>query len=69
MANIGHAQTRKDGSAEPPLVTIGDDLNTAAQFLAAEQLSYSAVDVVKDLLSKVDLTPEPVQRELATANA
>jgi nitronate monooxygenase len=69
MANIGHAQTRKDGSAEPPLVTIGDDLNTAAQFLEAEQLSYSAVDVVKDLLSKVDLTPEPVQRELATANA
>ena len=37
MANIGHAQTRKDGSAEPPLVTIGDDLNTAAQFLEADR--------------------------------
>jgi nitronate monooxygenase len=55
MANIGHAQTRKDGSAEPPLVTIGDDLNTAAHFLTAERESYSAADVVKELLSKVDV--------------
>jgi nitronate monooxygenase len=68
MANIGHAQTRKDGSAEPPLVTIGDDLNTAAQFLEADRLTYSAVDVVNELLSKV-LEPEPEQRELATATA
>src|SRR5579863_9204491 len=68
MANIGHAQTRKDGSAEPPLVTIGDDLNTAAQFLEADQLTYSAVDVVHELLSKVT-EPEPLQRELATASA
>jgi nitronate monooxygenase len=68
MANIGHAQTRKDGSAEPPLVTIGDDLNTAAQFLEADRLTYSAVDVVNELLSKV-LEPEPAQRELATATA
>jgi nitronate monooxygenase len=67
MANIGHAQTRKDGSAEPPLVTIGDDLNTAAHFLTAERESYSAADVVKELLSKV-LEPEP-QTELAVANA
>ena len=67
MANIGHAQTRKDGSAEPPLVTIGDDLNTAAQFLTAERESYSAADVVKELLSKVlDLEPHA---ELAVANA
>ena len=75
MANIGHAQTRKDGSAEPPLVTIGDDLNTAAQFLEADRLTYSAVDVVHELLSKVDQKPaaEPKQeaprleRVLATA--
>jgi nitronate monooxygenase len=71
MANIGHAQTRKDGSAEPPLVTIGDDLNTAAQFLEAEQLSYSAVDVVRELLSKVDSETAPLQMqaELETATA
>ena len=72
MANIGHAQTRKDGSAEPPLVTIGDDLNTAAQFLTAERESYSASDVVKELLSKVDLEPAkvealPLEKVLATA--
>jgi len=71
MANIGHAQTRKDGSAEPPLVTIGDDLNTASQFLEAGQLSYSAVDVVNELLSKVDLEPQPLQMqaEFETATA
>ena len=34
LANIGHAQTRKDGRLEPALVTVGDDLNTIAQFLA-----------------------------------
>jgi nitronate monooxygenase len=57
MANIGYAQTRKDGSVEPPLVTIGDDLNTVAQFLAPGRTSYSAADVVKSLLS---LTTEAV---------
>jgi nitronate monooxygenase len=67
MANIGHAQTRKDGSAEPPLVTIGDDLNTAAHFLTAGRESYSAADVVKELLSKVlETVPQP---ELAAATA
>ncbi len=75
MANIGHAQTRKDGSAEPPLVTIGDDLNTASQFLDADKLTYSAVDVVNELLSKVDQEPAartkveamPMEQVLATA--
>jgi nitronate monooxygenase len=67
MANIGHAQTRKDGSAEPPLVTIGDDLNTAAHFLTGGRESYSAADVVKELLSKVlETVPQP---ELAVATA
>jgi hypothetical protein len=47
-------------------VTIGDDLNTASQFLEADQLSYSAVDVVRELLSRV-LEPEPQQAELETA--
>jgi nitronate monooxygenase len=51
MANIGHAQTRKDQSVEPPLVTVGDDLNTVAQFLAPGRTSYGAADVVASLLS------------------
>jgi nitronate monooxygenase len=69
MANIGYQQTRKDGSLEPPLVTIGDDLNTVAQFLAPGRTSYSAADVVRELLS---LSPERAAEEsseqvLATA--
>src|SRR6516165_751130 len=33
LANIGHPQLRKDDTAEPPLVTVGDDLNFVATFL------------------------------------
>jgi nitronate monooxygenase len=51
MANIGHAQSRKDDLEEPALITVGDDLNTVAQFLAPGRDSYSAVDVVESLLS------------------
>jgi nitronate monooxygenase len=66
MANIGHGQLRKDGTVEPPLVTVGDDLNTAAEFLKNGRDSYSAVDVVKSLLSKVEteVTALP-EREIA----
>jgi nitronate monooxygenase len=53
LANVGHAQTRKNDVVEPALVTIGDDLNTVVQFLAPGQESYSAADVVRSLLSKV----------------
>ena len=69
LANIGHAQTRKDGSVEPPLVTVGDDLNTVAQFLAPGQTSYGAADVIASLLS---LTGEAVSAdpsEMILANA
>ncbi len=67
MANIGHAQTRKDGSVEPPLVTIGDDLNTVAQFLAPGRTSYSAADVVKSLLSLTEQSATVEQAEQALA--
>jgi len=63
LSNIGHAQIRKDGSVEPPLVTVGDDLNTVAEFLAPGRKSYSAADVVASLLSLTDeavQTAEPV---------
>ncbi len=63
MANIGHAQTRKDKVAEPPLVTVGDDLNTVALFLKDGQESYSAAEVVEKLLggmpSVAQSLPEP----------
>ena len=53
VANIGHAQIRKDGTAEPALVTVGDDLNEITRFLAPGSTSYSAIDVVSLLLSKI----------------
>ena len=49
LANIGYPQTRPDGVAEPPLVTVGDDVNRVAIFLAGRE-SYSAADVVNALL-------------------
>jgi nitronate monooxygenase len=59
LANIGHAQTRKGDTVEPPLVTVGDDLNTIAQFLAPGCESYSAADVVENLLSLSTEAAEP----------
>ena len=63
MANIGYEQTRKDGYVEPPLVTIGDDLNTVAQFVAPGCKSYSAADVVASLLSLTTDEAADVQTE------
>jgi nitronate monooxygenase len=54
MANIGHPQLRKDDTAEPPLVTVGDDLNFVATFLTGGRESYSAADVVASLLGEVE---------------
>lgn len=54
LANIGHAQSRKPGIVEPALVTVGDDLNTVAQFLAPGKQSYSAADVVHSLLTGLE---------------
>src|ERR1017187_5633312 len=67
MANIGHQQTRKDGSVEPALVTVGDDLNTIAQYLAPGRTSYSAVEVVESLLSLSMAVDEPVEQEYAVS--
>jgi nitronate monooxygenase len=53
LANVGHAQRRKNDVMEPALVTIGDDLNTVVQFLAQGRDSYSAAEVIASLLSKV----------------
>jgi nitronate monooxygenase len=69
FANIGHQQVRKDGNVEPPLVTVGDDLNSVAQFLAPGQTSYRAADVVASLLSLTSssMTEEQIERVFATA--
>jgi nitronate monooxygenase len=69
MANIGHGQKRKDGIEELPLVTVGDDLNSIAQFLPPGQESYGAADVVASLLSALPVGPviEVENRLLVTA--
>lgn len=54
VANIGLAQTRRDGTTEPAIVTCGDDVETILQFLpSATATAYSAPDVVRHLLSGV----------------
>lgn len=59
LANVGHAQIRRDGSIEPALVTAGDDINSAAEFMAEGKTTYSAADVIERLLSRVrDNQPE-----------
>jgi nitronate monooxygenase len=68
MANIGHAQTRKDQSIEPALITVGDDLNTVVQYLKPGRDSYSAVDVVEAMLSlSVDVEEQAEPEFAATA--
>jgi nitronate monooxygenase len=52
LANIGHAQVRVgEGALEPPLVTLGDDINTVARFLPPGQHTYTASDVVANILA------------------
>ena len=50
MANVGKQQIRGGGATEPALVTVGDDLNTVAQFLAPGANTYTAADVINKLL-------------------
>ena len=49
MANIGHAQVRDGGVAEPPLITSGDDLTAIGAFLKGRS-RYRAVDVLEYLM-------------------
>jgi len=69
MANIGLAQVRKDRTLEPPLVTVGDDLNTIAGFLKPGQESYGAADVVASLLSALPAEQSVEREELLLATA
>jgi len=69
MANIGHGQTRKTGEVEPALVTVGDDLNTIASFLAPGQQTYSAADVVMSLLSALPAESEVSSERILMATA
>lgn len=54
MSTIGLGQIRKDGYAEPPIVTAGDDVTNLARYLKPGATSYSANDVIDYLLGKVE---------------
>ncbi|MHB8969230.1 MAG: nitronate monooxygenase [Pirellulaceae bacterium] len=54
-SNVGLAQVRKQGGAEKPLVTSGDEVREVARFLPSPDAdTYSAEDVVAYLLSAVE---------------
>ena len=50
FANVGLAQTRPDGYVEPPLLTLGSDLDGAGRLLAAHPGGWSAIQVVEWLV-------------------
>ncbi len=53
VSTIGLGQVRRDGYAEPSLVTAGDDLTEIGRYLDADRRSYSASDVIEHLLAGV----------------
>jgi nitronate monooxygenase len=64
VANVGLPQIRRDGSAELPLLTSGDDAREVARFLSNEQsLDYTAQDVVNTLLEGIPTVPDEQQHQ------
>jgi len=56
LATVGLGQTRKE-VPEPPIVTSGDDVANIAQFLRTGRDSYTAGEVIDDLLCGLSETP------------
>jgi nitronate monooxygenase len=54
MANIGHPQTRNGKYVENGMVTSGNDLTGIARVLQPGAATYTATDVVMNLMSSVD---------------
>jgi NAD(P)H-dependent flavin oxidoreductase YrpB (nitropropane dioxygenase family) len=52
LANIGHAQRRRDGVEEPPLLTSGDDVLSLGDFVGDRE-HYTASDVIAHLLEGI----------------
>jgi nitronate monooxygenase len=50
LASIGLGQRRKSGVVEPPILTAGDDLVNMGRFYKDGRLTYTAQDVIDDLL-------------------
>ena len=64
VANIGLPQVRNGKHLEPPLITSGDDLKLVGQFFPDGQISYSAADLVRQLLGEVE-SARPVMSDVA----
>ncbi len=52
-SNAGYPQVQKSGAIEKPLLTCGDDLQMIARFIPDGQTSYTARDVIDNLLGSV----------------
>lgn len=59
LANVGLGQIRSEQYCEKPLVTAGDDAKDLARFLRSATQSYSASDVVRNLLMGVEALRRP----------
>jgi NAD(P)H-dependent flavin oxidoreductase YrpB (nitropropane dioxygenase family) len=61
IAAIGLGQRRRDGTEEPPIVTIGQDLSFLPRLVASGRGPYRAADVVAYLLQKegTDIPEDP----------
>jgi hypothetical protein len=53
LATVGLGQTR-DGVAEPPIVTAGDDWSFLPHVTQGDDIDYGAADVIEYLLQPVD---------------
>jgi nitronate monooxygenase len=50
LANVGLGQAQRDGTPEPTLITSGDGVADVARFLPPGAHSYSALDVIRQLV-------------------
>ena len=50
IATAGLAQIRADGTAEPPILTAGNDIAQLGRFLPSDAESYTAADVIRHVL-------------------
>lgn len=62
LATVDLATVRRDGYREPPLITLGDHVESVRDFLPSGQTSYTAADVIARLEERpTHLFPGPPQ--------
>jgi nitronate monooxygenase len=54
IADIGMGQLRRDGTEELPLITAGDDLQTIGRFVAEGASTFTARDVIEQILGATE---------------